>query len=114
MKLITAIIQPDKLTDVKKALTEKGINGLTVSDVQGYGKQKGFTQVYHGHEYKVNLRNKVKIEIFVTASQLLLVIDAIIESAKTNGGATGDGKIIVTPIEECIRIRTGEKGEKAI
>ncbi len=112
MKLVTAIIQPHKLNDVKNALAEAGINGLTVSDVQGYGQQKGYKQVYHGHEYDVNLHHKLKLEIFLSDAFVEKSVEAIMKSANTD--TVGDGKIIVTTIDECIRIRTGERGDAAI
>jgi nitrogen regulatory protein PII len=112
MKLVSAIIQPHKLNDVKNGLSEAGIQGLTVSDVQGYGQQKGYKQVYHGHEYNVNLHHKIQLEIFVSDEWVDRVIEIIRERAST--GNVGDGKIVVLPIERTVRIRTGETGDDAI
>lgn len=115
MKLVTAIIQPGRLEEVKSGLNEAGIKGLTVIDVQGYGQQKGITEVYHGHEYKIHLRHKLKIEIFVSDDKVEDTIQVILKTAKSgNQGAIGDGKIVVTPLEEVVRIRTGERGESAL
>ena len=114
MKLIIAIIQPNRLEAVKAELTKNEIYRLTVSDVQGYGQQKGKTTIYRGHEYKVNLLPKVRLEIAVNDDFVKPTIDAILKGAKTGEGQIGDGKIFVLPIEEVIRIRTGEKGSQAI
>jgi len=114
MKLIIAIIQPHKLDDVKMALDKHEIYRLTVSDVQGFGQQKGFKEVYRGKEFTVNLLRKVRLEIAVNDQFVKPTVEAILESAKTDGGKIGDGKIFVLPMEECIRIRTGEKGSSAI
>ncbi|MCG9874027.1 MAG: P-II family nitrogen regulator [Leptospiraceae bacterium] len=114
MKLIVAIIQPHKVEEVKAELTKNEIYRLTVSDVQGYGQQKGKTEVFRGHEYQVNLLRKVRIEIAVNDEFVKPTIDAILKGAKTGEGKIGDGKIFVMPLEEAIRIRTGEKGSSAI
>jgi nitrogen regulatory protein P-II 1 len=112
MKKIEAIIKPFKLDDVKEALNEIGIQGITVTEVKGYGRQKGHTELYRGAEYVVDFLPKVKIEIIVTDAQVGAVVEAIEKSAKT--GRIGDGKIFVMPVEEVLRIRTGERGEDAI
>jgi nitrogen regulatory protein P-II 1 len=114
MKLIIAIIQPNKLEEVKADLTKNEIYRLTVSDVQGYGQQKGKTTIYRGHEYKVNLLPKVRLEIAVNDEFVKPTVDAILKAAKTGEGQIGDGKIFILPIEEVIRIRTGERGSGAI
>jgi len=114
MKLIIAIIQPNKLEEVKEELTKNEIYRLTVSDVQGYGQQKGKTTIYRGHEYKVNLLPKVRLEIAVNDEFVKPTVDAILKAAKTGEGQIGDGKIFILPIEEVIRIRTGERGSGAI
>ena len=115
MKLIIAIIQPTKLEAVKEALSEVGVFRLTVSDVQGFGRQKGHTEIYRGHEYTVNLLRKVKLEIAVNEEFVEPTIEAIVNSAKTGEeGRIGDGKIFVMPLEDVIRIRTGERGTEAI
>jgi nitrogen regulatory protein P-II 2 len=112
MKLITAIIKPFKLDEVRGALTKLGINGMTVTEVKGFGRQKGHTEVYRGAEYTVNLLPKVKIEVAVADAQSASVINAIRQAANT--GAIGDGKIFVSPIEQLMRIRTGESAEAAL
>jgi len=112
MKLITAIIKPFKLDDVRGALTNLGINGMTVTEVKGFGRQKGHTEVYRGAEYTVNLLPKVKIEVGVADGQAEGVVAAIRQAANT--GAIGDGKIFVSPIEQMMRIRTGETAEAAL
>jgi nitrogen regulatory protein P-II 1 len=114
MKLIVAIIQPNKLEEVKSELTKNEIYRLTVSDVQGYGQQKGKTTIYRGHEYKVNLIPKVRLEIAVNDEFVKPTVDAILKAAKSGEGQIGDGKIFILPIEEVIRIRTGETGSSAI
>ena len=111
MKLVTAIIKPFKLDEVKDALSEIGIQGMTVSEVKGFGRQKGHSEIYRGSEYTVDLLPKVKIEIAVADDQVTKVIDTIVGASQT--GKIGDGKIIVTSIEELVRIRTSETGEKA-
>ena len=112
MKLITAIIKPFKLDEVRETLSEIGVTGLTVTEVKGFGRQKGHTEMYRGAEYVVDSLPKIKIELVVSSDDLERVIDAIIKSAKT--GKIGDGKIFVTPIEQTIRIRTGETDNDAI
>jgi nitrogen regulatory protein P-II 2 len=112
MKLIMAIIKPFKLDDVREALTPLGVQGLTVSEVKGFGRQKGQTEIYRGAEYHVNFLPKVKIEVVVTDDLTDQVIEAIVKAAKT--GKIGDGKVFVSPVEEAIRIRTDETGEKAV
>jgi nitrogen regulatory protein P-II 1 len=112
MKKIEAIIKPFKLDDVKEALNEIGIKGMTISEVKGYGRQKGHKEVYRGAEYVVDFIPKVKLEIIIDASQVSLAVEKIMESAHT--GKTGDGKIFVLPVEEVVRIRTGERGKDAI
>ena len=112
MKKIEAIVKPFKLDDVKEALNEIGIKGMTISEVKGYGRQKGHKEVYRGAEYVVDFIPKVKLEIIVDAAQVDQVVAKIKESAYT--GKIGDGKIFVLPIEEVIRVRTGEYGKDAI
>ncbi|BCD61660.1 nitrogen regulatory protein P-II 1 [Nitratiruptor sp. YY08-26] len=112
MKKIEAIIKPFKLEDVKEALTEIGITGMTITEVKGYGRQQGHTELYRGAEYVVDFLPKVKIEVVVPASNVEQVIKAIVESART--GKIGDGKVFVSDIEKVIRIRTGEEDEEAI
>jgi nitrogen regulatory protein P-II 1 len=112
MKKIEAIIKPFKMEDVKEALAEVGIEGMTVSEVKGFGRQKGHTEIYRGSEYTVDFLPKVKVEIVVSDSMLDKAIQAISSAAKT--GKIGDGKIFVLPIENAIRIRTEETGEGAI
>lgn len=112
MKLITAIIKPFKLDDVRDALSEIGIHGLTVTEVKGFGRQKGHTELYRGAEYVVDFLPKVKIETAVAGDVLDQAIEAIIKAANT--GKIGDGKIFVSNIEQTIRIRTGETGQEAL
>ena len=112
MKLITAIFKPFKLDEVKTALAEIGVEGMTVTEVKGFGRQKGHTEVYRGSEYTVDFLPKVKIEIAVIDGLVAQAIDAIVCAAKT--GKIGDGKVFVQPLEEVIRIRTDERGEIAI
>lgn len=112
MKLIKVVIKPFKLSDVRKALTEIGVEGMTVTEVKGYGRQKGHTEIYRGSEYTVDFLPKTQLEIVVADELAGTVIDAITKSAKT--GKIGDGKIFVYAIDEVIRIRTGETGESAI
>jgi nitrogen regulatory protein P-II 1 len=112
MKLIEAIIKPFKLDEVKDALNEIGIEGITVSEVKGFGRQKGHTELYRGAEYVVDFIPKVKIEIAVADDLVAKVVSAIEDTAKT--GRIGDGKIFIMPLEEAVRIRTGEKGDEAI
>ena len=112
MKKVEAIIKPFKLDEVKGALNEIGIQGMTISEVKRYGRQKGHTELYRGAEYMIDFIPKIKIEIMVSDSLLPQVLDSIEKSAKT--GRIGDGKIFVTPVETVIRIRTGETGEEAL
>ena len=112
MKKIEAIIKPFKLDDVKEALTELGVIGMTVTEVRGFGRQKGHTELYRGAEYVVDFLPKVKLEIIVRDEQVADVVETIEKAAKT--GRIGDGKIFVLPMEEVIRIRTGERGGEAI
>jgi nitrogen regulatory protein P-II 1 len=112
MKQITAIIKPFKLDEVREALAEVGVNGLTVTEVKGFGRQKGHTEMYRGAEYVVDFLPKVKVEVVVAKANVETVIDAIMRAANT--GKIGDGKIFVSPIEQVIRIRTGETNESAI
>ena len=112
MKKIEAIIKPFKLDEVKEALSTIGIQGLTVTEVKGFGRQKGHTELYRGAEYVVDFLPKVKLEIIVTNEKVSQVVEAIEKSAKT--GRIGDGKIFVLPMEEVVRIRTGERGGDAI
>jgi nitrogen regulatory protein P-II 1 len=112
MKKIEAVVRHFKLEDVKNALTEQGIHGMTVSEVRGYGRQKGHTEIYRGTEYAVDFVPKVKIEVVCTDENLELVVDTILKTAQT--GQIGDGKIFVTSLENAIRIRTGETGIEAL
>jgi nitrogen regulatory protein P-II 1 len=112
MKKIEAIIKPFKLDDVKEALNNIGIKGMTISEVKGYGRQKGHKEIYRGAEYIVDFIPKAKMEIIVEAEQVEAVVDKIREAANT--GKIGDGKIFVLPVDEVIRVRTGEKGKEAI
>lgn len=112
MKKIEAIIKPFKLEDVKEALKEIGVQGLTVTEVKGFGRQKGHTELYRGAEYVIDFLPKIKLDIVVSDDIVVKVVEAISESAKT--GKIGDGKIFIFPLEEVIRIRTGERGEDAI
>jgi nitrogen regulatory protein PII len=112
MKKIEAIIKPFKLEEVKEALADLGIEGMTVSEVKGFGRQKGHTEIYRGSEYTVDFLPKIKIEVVVSDSVLDGALAAIVKSAKT--GKIGDGKVFVSPVDEAIRIRTDETGEKAI
>jgi nitrogen regulatory protein P-II 1 len=112
MKRITAIIKPFKLDEVREALAEVGVTGLTVTEVKGFGRQKGHTELYRGAEYVVDFLPKVKVEVVVPAASLDASIDAIVRAART--GRIGDGKIFVTAVEQVIRIRTGETGNEAI
>jgi nitrogen regulatory protein PII len=112
LKKIEAIIRPFKLEEVKEALVEEGVRGLTISEVRGYGRQKGHTETYRGSEYRIEFIPKIKIEVVVEGSKLDKVVDAILKSAKT--GQVGDGKIFIYDIGEVIRIRTDESGEQAL
>src|SRR5512141_594176 len=108
MKKIEAIIKPFKLDEVKQKLTSAGITGMTISEVKGFGRQKGHSELYRGAEYTVDFLPKVKVQVLVTDAKAAQVVDAIVQGART--GKIGDGKIFITTVEEIIRIRTGEKG----
>lgn len=112
MKKIEAIIKPFKLEDVKDALSGLGVEGMTVSEVKGFGRQKGHTEIYRGSEYTVDFLPKIKIEVVLPDSQVNAAVEAIIKAAKT--GKIGDGKVFVSPIDNAIRIRTEETGEQAV
>ena len=112
MKLIKAIIKPFKLEEVKDALSEIGVEGMTVSELKGFGRQKGHTEIYRGSEYTVDFLPKVKLEIVVGDDLVDKVIDAVVNASQT--GKIGDGKVFIIPVEEAVRIRTGEKGEEAL
>jgi nitrogen regulatory protein P-II 1 len=112
MKLVTAIVKPFVLEDVKGALEQIGVLGMTVSEVQGYGRQKGHTEVYRGAEYSVDFVPKVRVEVVADDNLADKVVDAVVEAART--GKIGDGKVWVTPVESVVRVRTGERGSDAI
>ena len=112
MKMVTAIVKPFKLDDVREALSEIGVQGITVSEVKGFGRQKGHTELYRGAEYVVDFLPKVKVEVIIADSSVESVIDAIVRAART--GRIGDGKIFVSDVEQVVRIRTGETGEAAV
>jgi nitrogen regulatory protein P-II 2 len=112
MKLVTAIIKPFKLDDVRNALTAVGIEGMTVTEVKGFGRQKGHTEIYRGTEYAINFVPKIKIEIVVQSDRLSKAVEALSSSAKT--GQIGDGKVFVSPVEHSLRIRTGETDTDAL
>lgn len=112
MKFVTAILKPFKLDDVREALSEIGVSGITVTEVKGFGRQKGHTELYRGAEYVVDFLPKVKLEVAVTDEQLEAVLDAIVKKANT--GKIGDGKIFVFNLEQVVRIRTGETGAEAL
>jgi len=112
MKLVTAIVKPHRLDEVKDALREIGVNGLTTADVEGFGRQRGHTEVYRGAEYQVDFVPKVKVEILVADDQVQGVVDAVVKAART--GKIGDGKLWITEAEQVIRIRTGERGPDAV
>ena len=112
MKVVTAIVKPFKLDEVKEALRSIGVNGLTVTEVQGFGRQRGHTEVYRGAEYQVDFVPKVKVEVLADEDQVQPVVDAILKTART--GKIGDGKIFVTPVDQVWRIRTGEMGPDAV
>lgn len=115
MKLVIAIIQPQKLEAVKEALTEVEVFRLTVVDVQGFGRQKGHTELYRGHEFSVNLLRKVQLQIAVNDEFVERTVNAIIKGGRTGEtGQIGDGKIFILPMDDCVRIRTGERGSEAI
>jgi len=112
MKKIEAIIKPFKLEEVKEALAEQGIEGMTVTEVKGFGRQKGHTEIYRGSEYTVDFLTKIKIEVVLADSQVEAATEAIIKAAKT--GKIGDGKLFISHVEEAVRIRTEETGDKAV
>lgn len=112
MKLIIAIIKPFKLEEVKEALSEVGVEGMTVTEVKGFGRQKGHTEIYRGSEYTVDFLPKVKVEIVVADDTVAKTVEAVVKAAKT--GKIGDGKVFVVPLEDAVRIRTDERGEAAI
>ncbi|HEC24524.1 P-II family nitrogen regulator [Candidatus Acidulodesulfobacterium sp. H_13] len=112
MKKVEAIFKPFKLDDVKESLSKIGIQGLTVTEVKGYGRQKGHTELYRGAEYVVDFIPKVKIEVIVSDDRLVAVVEAITSSAKT--GRIGDGKIFILPVDDAVRIRTGERGDESL
>lgn len=112
MKLITAIIKPFKLDEVREALAEVGVSGLTVTEVKGFGRQKGHTELYRGAEYVVDFLPKIRVEVVLPDDQVEAAIEAVVKAART--GKIGDGKIFVTPVEQAIRIRTGESDEEAL
>ncbi|MFN2540476.1 MAG: P-II family nitrogen regulator [Mycobacteriales bacterium] len=112
MKLVTAILKPFKLEDVKTALEAAGVQGMTVSEVQGFGRQRGHTEVYRGAEYTVDFVPKVRIEILVDDADAARILDAVVAAAST--GSIGDGKAWVTPVEDVVRVRTGERGAEAL
>ncbi|PYF99930.1 nitrogen regulatory protein P-II family [Georgenia satyanarayanai] len=112
MKLITAVVQPHRLTEVKQALTSVGVRGMTVSEASGYGRQHGHTEVYRGAEYAVDLVPKVRIEVLVDDHDVTVVTGAIVQAAQT--GRIGDGKVWVSPVEEVVRVRTGDRGAVAV
>ncbi len=112
MKKVEAIIKPFKLEEVKDALADVGIEGMTVTEVKGFGRQKGHTEIYRGNEYTVDFLPKIKVEVVLADSLVAAAVEAILKAAKT--GKIGDGKIFVSPVEEALRIRTSEKGEQAV
>ncbi|MGB1556337.1 MAG: P-II family nitrogen regulator [Oceanococcaceae bacterium] len=112
MKLVTAIIKPFRLDDVRESLGQIGVSGMTVTEVKGFGRQKGHTELYRGAEYVVDFLPKIKIELAVSDDQVEAAVDAILQSAQT--GKIGDGKVFVTPLEQVVRIRTGETDENAL
>jgi len=112
MKKVEAVIKPFKLDEVREALSEVGVNGLTVTEVKGFGRQKGHTELYRGAEYVVDFLPKVKVEVVVPDEMVEAVVDAIVKAART--GKIGDGKVFVSPVEQVLRIRTGELNESAI
>ena len=114
MKMVTVVIQPKRLDSVREALSKVGVTGITATEVKGFGRQKGHTELYRGAEFVVEFLPKVKLEIAITDEQVEEVIDTIITACKINGGKIGDGKIFVTSLEQVIRIRTGETGPEAV
>ena len=114
MKMVTVVIQPKRLDSVREALSKVGVTGITATEVKGFGRQKGHTELYRGAEFVVEFLPKVKLEIAITDEQVEEVIDTIVTACKINGGKIGDGKIFVTSLEQVIRIRTGETGPEAV
>jgi nitrogen regulatory protein P-II 1 len=112
LKLVSATVKPHKLDDVKNALKSAGVHGMTVSEVRGYGRQAGHTEVYRGSEYTIDLVPKVRIEVVVDEADVERVVDTVVASART--GSIGDGKVWVTSVDSVVRIRTGERGEEAL
>lgn len=112
MKKIEAIVKPFKLQEVKEALNELGIQGMTVTEVKGFGRQKGHTEIYRGSEYTIDFMPKVKIEMVLPDAQVDAAVDAIVKAGKT--GKIGDGKVFITPVTDAVRIRTGERGDEAV
>ncbi len=112
MRLVTAVVKPFKLDDVKSALESMGVQGMTVTEVQGYGRQRGHTEVYRGAEYTVSFVPKVKVEVLVDDADAAHVVDAVVAAAST--GSIGDGKVWTTPVDEVVRVRTGERGPEAL
>ena len=112
MKLVTAVVKPHKWEDVRRALEAVGVTGMTVSEVSGYGRQKGHTEVYRGAEYSVDFVPKIKIEVVIDDAAVDKVLEAVVEAART--GKIGDGKVWVTPVETVVRVRTGERGSDAL
>jgi nitrogen regulatory protein P-II 1 len=112
MKLITAIVKPSKVDDIKRALQADGVHGMTVSETRGFGRQKGHTEIYRGAEYTVDFIPKVRIEVLADDAECDHIVDLIVETA--NSGSIGDGKLWVTPVETVVRIRTGERGSDAL
>ena len=114
MKMVTVVIQPKRLDSVREALSDVGVTGVTATEVKGFGRQKGHTELYRGAEFVVEFLPKVKLEIAITDEQVEEVIETIVTACKINGGKIGDGKIFVTSLEQVIRIRTGETGPEAV
>jgi nitrogen regulatory protein P-II 1 len=112
MKLVTAVVKPFKLDDVRAALASSGVAGMTVTEASGYGRQRGHSEVYRGAEYQVDLVPKVRLEVLVDDAEVANVVDAILNAART--GSIGDGKVWVVPVEEVVRVRTGERGPDAV
>ncbi len=112
MRLVTAVVKPFKLDDVKAALETLGVQGMTVTEVQGYGRQRGHTEVYRGAEYTVSFVPKVRLEVVVDDADALAVVDAVVAAAST--GSIGDGKVWTTPVDDVVRVRTGERGAEAL
>ena len=112
MRLVTAVVKPFKLDDVKTALEALGVQGMTVSEVQGFGRQRGHTEVYRGAEYTVSFVPKVRIELVVDDADAARVVDAVVQAAST--GSIGDGKVWTTPVDDIVRVRTGERGAEAL